>query len=374
MSLRRLSPLFAIALSISLHANAGVPGQIITAKEDHSAAALKEAVQAEQLKKITTAPEEHPHEPEITAAVPEEGDLVHGDKAPASAPSKKAKVSSEAAPGTKATTNLGKKIEKTAEHAADSAKEASAKAEATAKEAEQKTASDAGKAVDAATEKVLGAAAPAAKAAAAPAAKPAAPAPAGVSPDQSLRWLTNGNVRYMKKGFRSDGKSDADRKRLLAGQHPHAVVLACSDSRVPPEIVFDQALGEISVVRVAGEALDASVLASVEHAVEHLGARLIVVLGHTTCGTVDAALSIPEGTSAGSEWLDKILADIRPRLKSVAAQERSANLEVESALNADGVARELVKRSELIRKKVESGDVVVKPALYRMDSGKVSFY
>ena len=371
MSLRRLSPLIAVALSISLNAKAGVPGQIITAKEDHSAAALKEAVQAEQLKKITTAPEEHPHEPEITAAVPAEGDFPHGDKAPASAPTKKAKVSSEAAPGTKATTNLGKKIEKTVEHTADSAKEAGAKAEGAAKEAEQKTASDAGKAVDAATEKVLGAAAPAAKAAPAAAAKPEAK---GVAPDQSLRWLTNGNVRYMKKGFRNDGKADADRKRLLAGQTPHAVVLACSDSRVPPEIVFDQALGEISVVRVAGEALDASVLASVEHAVEHLGARLIVVLGHTTCGTVDAALSIPEGTSAGSEWLDKVLADIRPRLKSVAAQERSPNLEVETALNADGVARELVKRSEMIRKKVEAGDVVVKPALYRMDSGKVSFY
>jgi carbonic anhydrase len=195
-----------------------------------------------------------------------------------------------------------------------------------------------------------------------------------VSAEQSLKWLTNGNSRYVKKHFRADGRMPADRQRLLAGQKPHAIVLSCSDSRVPPEIVFDQALGEIFVVRVAGEALDSSVIASIEYAVEHFDTHLLVVMGHTQCGAVEAALTTKDGTSAGSEAMDKLLADIKPRLKSVMSQAPSHNLEIESTLNADGAARDLVKRSEILRKKVEAGELVIKPALYRLDSGKVSFY
>ncbi len=196
----------------------------------------------------------------------------------------------------------------------------------------------------------------------------------GIAPDQSLRWLTNGNTRFTGKNFRKDGRSAADRQRLVAGQHPHAIVLSCADSRVPPEIVFDQALGEIFVIRVAGEALDSSVIASVEYAVEHLGPRLLVVMGHTKCGAVDTAIKVKEGTSAGSPDLDRLLADIRPRLSSISTEKLSPNLEVESTVNADGVARDLLKRSEIVRKKVDAGDLVIKPALYRMDSGKVTFY
>jgi carbonic anhydrase len=195
-----------------------------------------------------------------------------------------------------------------------------------------------------------------------------------IEADQALKWLVNGNNRYVKKQYRADGRSAEDRKRLLTGQHPHAIVLSCADSRVPPEIVFDQMLGEIFTIRVAGEALDSSVIASVEYAVEHLHPRLLVVMGHTQCGAVEAVLKTKEGESAGSEALDKMIADIRPRLKSVPADKISPNLEVESTVNADGVARDLIRRSEIIRKKVEAGELVIKPALYRMDSGKVSFY
>jgi carbonic anhydrase len=202
-----------------------------------------------------------------------------------------------------------------------------------------------------------------------------APAPAspGVSAEQSLKWLTNGNTRYVKKNFRSDGRSASDRKRLVSGQKPHAIVLSCSDSRVPPEMIFDQTLGEIFVIRVAGEALDSSVIASIEYAVEHLGPKLLVVMGHTQCGAIDAALKHKDGGHAGSEALGKLIADIRPRLKA-AQTKASPDLEVESTLNADGVARDLVRRSGVIKAKVESGNLVIKPALYRMDSGKVTFF
>ena len=196
----------------------------------------------------------------------------------------------------------------------------------------------------------------------------------GVDAETSLRWLTNGNTRYIKRQFRADGRDPKDRQRLLGGQKPHAIVLSCADSRVPPEIVFDQELGEIFVIRVAGEALDSSVIASIEYAVEHLDPHLLVVMGHTQCGAIEATLKTKEGSSAGSEALDKLLADIRPRLKSIPEGKGSANLEIESTVNADGVARDLLKRSEIIKKRVDSGDLVIKPALYRMDSGKVSFY
>ena len=196
----------------------------------------------------------------------------------------------------------------------------------------------------------------------------------GVPPEKALRWLQNGNKRYLKKSNRADGKSQVDRDRLKKSQHPHAIILSCSDSRVPPETVFDQALGEVFVVRTAGENLDASVIASIEYAVEHLGPRLLVVMGHTSCGAVAAALATPEGSSAGSPSLDSLIADIKPRLPHGPAGKTSEALEVESSANAQGVAADLLKRSSIVRARVEKGDLVIKPALYYLDSGTVKFY
>lgn len=197
---------------------------------------------------------------------------------------------------------------------------------------------------------------------------------ARVSAEQSLKWLTNGNTRYVTKKFRGDGRHQVDRDRTKAGQHPHAIVLSCSDSRVPPELIFDQGLGEIFTIRVAGEALDASVVASIEYAVEHLGPQLLVVMGHTKCGAVETAIKVPAGQSAGSESFDKLLGEIRPHLKTRTSEKPSADLEIESALNADGVARDLLDRSALLKSKVQAGELKIKTALYWIDSGRVKFY
>lgn len=197
----------------------------------------------------------------------------------------------------------------------------------------------------------------------------------GVAADKALVWLENGNKRFVKNANRVDGKSQTDRARLAKGQKPHAIVLSCSDSRVPPEQVFDQSLGEVFVVRTAGESLDASVIASIEYAVEHLGPQLLVVMGHTSCGAVSATISTNEGTSAGSPALDALIADIRPRLPSRGpAGVSSQGLEIESAANAQGVAADLMKRSAIIRTHVENGTLTIKPALYHLDSGVVKFY
>ncbi|MGZ3798075.1 MAG: carbonic anhydrase, partial [Pseudobdellovibrionaceae bacterium] len=126
----------------------------------------------------------------------------------------------------------------------------------------------------------------------------------GVNAKTALAWLKNGNTRYLKGTLRKDGQSNKDRERLVTGQKPHTIILSCSDSRVPPEVLFDQKLGEIFVIRTAGEALDNAAIASVEYALEHLGSHLLVVMGHESCGAVKAAFSTLKGEDAGSPALD----------------------------------------------------------------------
>jgi len=197
--------------------------------------------------------------------------------------------------------------------------------------------------------------------------------PKGVSPETSLKWLMNGNVRFNKSYLRKDGQSAADVTRLSAGQHPHAIVLSCSDSRVPPEIVFDQKLGEIFTVRTAGEALDDNAIGSIEYAVEHLGARMIVVMGHTVCGAVKAAHGTLDGSSAGTPSLDALVHDIHPRIQQFKGQTPSQNFEKEGWANAEGVARDLIRRSTLLGGKWEKGEIWIVPSLYELNSGKVAF-
>jgi len=194
-----------------------------------------------------------------------------------------------------------------------------------------------------------------------------------VPADKALGWLKNGNKRFSKSYLRKDGQSSKDRMRLVEGQKPHSIVLSCSDSRVPPEIVFDQKLGEIFVVRTAGEALDFSAIASIEYAVEHLGSNLILVMGHESCGAVKAALAALDGSDAGSPWLNKLVHDLRPHLMSFKGKAVSEGALVEAWANTEGVAKDLVARSQIVRDAVNTGDVKIQTALYHLGSGEVEF-
>ncbi|HEY4484757.1 MAG TPA: carbonic anhydrase, partial [Nitrospiria bacterium] len=114
----------------------------------------------------------------------------------------------------------------------------------------------------------------------------------GLNPDKALTMLMEGNARYVE-GKMLHPNQAADRMGELAkGQHPFAVILGCADSRVPPEIVFDQGLGDLFVLRVAGNIADDAVIGSIEYAVEHLGTTLVFVLGHERCGAVSAAVEV----------------------------------------------------------------------------------
>lgn len=197
---------------------------------------------------------------------------------------------------------------------------------------------------------------------------------AGAVPsDKALGWLKNGNIRYLKGFLRKDGATQKDVTRLSKGQNPHTIVLSCSDSRVPPEVVFDQKLGEIFVIRTAGEMVDDSVLASIEYGVEHLGANLILVMGHSSCGAVKAAFTTPPGTDTGSPYINALVAEVQPRIEKHMKNPASNGFVAEGWDNARGVSQKLLEKSKIIRDAAKSGSLRVETALYHLDSGKVEW-
>lgn len=196
----------------------------------------------------------------------------------------------------------------------------------------------------------------------------------GVDPEKALSWLKNGNMRFFKNRLRKDGQSAADIKRLSSGQKPHTIVLSCSDSRVPPEILFDQKLGEIFVVRTAGESLDDMGIGSIEYALSHLGARHVLVLGHTHCGAVKAACATLTGGDAGSSSLNALVKDMHPRLQEFKGKtEFSKGYADETWAGARGAALELANKSQIVHNLLKDKKIMISTGVYDIENGKVEF-
>jgi carbonic anhydrase len=189
----------------------------------------------------------------------------------------------------------------------------------------------------------------------------------------TLQGLADGNARFVE-GKQAPHVFGAERRRELAkGQHPRAIVLSCSDSRVPPEYVFDQQLGEVFVVRTAGNVADGVALGSIEYAVEHLDIPVIVVLGHRSCGAVRAALEARQKHFHARGNLAEVLQLVMP---AVAQAEMSGAPDILNAsidANVTLEAKALVKRSRVIAERVKSGKVKIVTAVYDLESGKVEF-
>src|SRR5206468_3976245 len=134
-----------------------------------------------------------------------------------------------------------------------------------------------------------------------------------VAPADAMRRLREGNERFVEQKETTAQRDALRREQVATGQHPFAIVLGCADSRVPPEVVFDQGLGDLFVIRVAGEVAPAEVIGSIEYAVEHLGCHTVIVLGHERCGAVEAAMSgtAPEGN------LGELIKDILPAIEKI---------------------------------------------------------
>ena len=170
----------------------------------------------------------------------------------------------------------------------------------------------------------------------------------------------------------------ARRAELMAGQEPFAVILGCSDSRVPPEIVFDQGLGDLFVIRGAGNIATPSEIGSVEFAAQHLGTRLVVVMGHTRCGAVRAALEDLEPSGgARSPNLGSIVDRIRPSVERLMTTDSREDLDavLRSAVRANvRVSVETLHReSEIIARLVEDAGLLVVGAEYDLETGLVHF-
>lgn len=201
----------------------------------------------------------------------------------------------------------------------------------------------------------------------------------GIAPDHALKDLKTGNQRFVEGKLQHRHQDEPRRKSLATGQSPSAIILSCSDSRVPPELIFDQGLGDVFTVRVAGNVLGAATVASIEYAVEHLGSRLLVVLGHESCGAVKAALTTPFGKSAGSIDLDSLISTIQSHLNDedrALALSGSGDKLLRGPVkqNVNGVVRRLLTRSKIVRKHVTEGKLMVVQAIYSLESGKVEFW
>src|SRR5690349_3732879 len=184
-----------------------------------------------------------------------------------------------------------------------------------------------------------------------------------------LERLELGNQRY-RSGQAAHFNQDRDRRADLAqAQHPFALVVGCADSSVPPEIVFDQGLGELYVVRCAGEALDDLGLASVEYAVGELGVRTIIVLGHERCGAVQAALEGAEPAGHG-KYLARA---IGPRIEAARRAGVQQPLDEAVRLEVRAVVSELEACEPVLSELQHTGELRVVGALYDLDSGAVEW-
>lgn len=198
----------------------------------------------------------------------------------------------------------------------------------------------------------------------------------GSAASEALARLRAGNRRFVTEaGGRASRARRERRAELAERQEPCAVILGCSDSRVPPEIVFDQGLGDLFVIRIAGHVVVPAVVESVEFGAATLGARLVVVLGHSGCGAVTAALE-PAPARAPSPDLSTILDRIRTACRGAPAAEKSDPAErVGAAVRANVRAsvERLREDSEVLRRLVEEEGLVLVGAEYSLESGEVEF-
>ena len=201
-----------------------------------------------------------------------------------------------------------------------------------------------------------------------------------LSAADALSRLKQGNQRYVS-GVREPGTlSHQDRRDALTpGQEPFAIILGCSDSRVPAEMVFDQGLGDLFVIRVAGNVVAPSQVGSVEFAAARFGTRLVVVLGHTGCGAIDATLEeLQRPSEAQSRNLRSIVDRIRPAVVAMLATELRHNPDqlVKAAVRANVMLAvdHLRHGSDILEQLIQTDGLQVVGAEYSLETGKVEFF
>ncbi len=201
-----------------------------------------------------------------------------------------------------------------------------------------------------------------------------------ISAHDALERLREGNHRFVESRDRDPARSDASRRRaLVQGQAPHTIILGCSDSRVPAEIIFDQGLGDLFVIRVAGNIVAPSQVGSVEFAADRFGTRLVVVLGHSRCGAVTATLAaLSDSEMPPSPNLRSIVDRIRPHVQDLweASPSRDPDALMRDAVRANIRASvdHLKHGSRILESLGRESGLLVVGAEYDLESGVVDFF
>lgn len=194
----------------------------------------------------------------------------------------------------------------------------------------------------------------------------------GRSPDAILADLKAGNARFVAGKATRPHATPKRLKETAKGQHPEAIILGCSDSRVPPELVFDEGIGDLFIVRVAGNVAEEHTIGSVEYAAEHLAVPLVVVLGHHSCGAVKATA---EATGPVEGNVGALVKEIKPAVDETRKAPASKDGLVHDAVHANTrkQAEALVTKSPVLKHLVEAGKVKVVAAVYDLETGKVDW-
>ena len=201
-----------------------------------------------------------------------------------------------------------------------------------------------------------------------------------ISGHEALEMLREGNRRFVSEVRNSEGQVGQSRRReVVGGQEPFAIILGCSDSRVPAEIVFDQGLGDLFVIRVAGNIVAPSQVGSVEFAAGRFGTRLVVVLGHSRCGAILATLEeLGRPTKEQSRNLRSIVDRIRPSVEPLLGTELGQHKDqlVEHAVRANirVSANHLRHGSEVLEQLIQNDGLLVVGAEYSLETGLVDFF
>ena len=197
-----------------------------------------------------------------------------------------------------------------------------------------------------------------------------------VSAAEALERLRAGNRRYVANELTLN-IDDAQRRNVADCQNPFAVILGCSDSRVPTEFVFDQGIGDLFVIRVAGNIVQPSQIGSVEFAAQQFGTRLVVVLGHTNCGAIQATLDqLLNSVDDSSNNMAAIVSRIRPSVEGLIGQIEDRDELVHHAVreNVRYASDALRHGSSIIESRIERGELAIVGAEYSLETGVVDFF
>ncbi|KPC25798.1 Carbonic anhydrase [Pseudomonas syringae pv. cilantro] len=196
--------------------------------------------------------------------------------------------------------------------------------------------------------------------------------------DQALKALRDGNDAFMTDKVIKVIKVESDRDRRLEiakGQTPFCILISCSDSRVPPELLFGRGLGELFIVRNAGNTVDTAALGSIEYGVSQLGVPLVVVMGHEKCGAVAAAVSVVEDSTVYPGAIGQMIEPILPAVLTAKARKGASLLEDSVKANVQRTVARLRTASEpTLMNPIKDGKVKVVGAYYSLENGKVDFF